>query len=194
MVFNLATVLPIIETPQIYVQKFHQNAQEVGLQSISLIVGTLLGEYVGGFCSDRWMRQKRATTPEFRLWLSHFGYALSIAGIAVFLVQLNNAGNSWNITPTVGAGVAFAGNQIVTTVLITYAVDCHSQEAIAIGVFVSLFRQIWGFIGPFWFPPMLANVGFVGSTGIATALIVGGSLLPTLLLQWKGRAWRKVDG
>ncbi|KAI1123339.1 major facilitator superfamily domain-containing protein [Nemania abortiva] len=194
MVFNVATVLPIIETPQLYVQKFHQNAQEVGLQSAALIVGTLLGEYIGGFCSDRWMRQKHATTPEFRLWLSHFGYALSVAGIAVFLVQLHNAGNSWNITPTVGAGVAFAGNQIVTTVLITYAVDCHSQEATSIGVFITLVRQIWGFIGPFWFPAMLANVGLVGSTGVATALVVGGSVLPTVLLQWKGKAWKNIDG
>ncbi|KAI0406749.1 major facilitator superfamily domain-containing protein [Xylaria palmicola] len=190
MVFNLAAVLPVIETPQLYVEKFHFNTQEVGLQSVAIIVGTLLGEYIGGFCSDLWMRQKRAKAPEFRLWLSYFGYALSIAGLAVFLVQLQYAGNSWNITPTVGAGVASAGNQIVTTVLITYSIDCHHEEAAAIGVFINLVRQIWGFIGPFWFPPLLANVGLIASAGVVTGLIVGTSILPTLVLQWKGSAWR----
>ncbi|KAI0533885.1 major facilitator superfamily domain-containing protein [Xylaria digitata] len=192
MVFNLAAVLPTIETPQLYVEQFHFNAEEVGLQNVAIIIGTLLGEHVGGFCSDRWMRQKRATAPEFRLWLSYFGYALSIAGLAVFLVQLERAGNTFNITPTVGTGIASAGNQIVTTILITYSVDCHHQEAASIGVFITLVRQLWGFIGPFWFPPLLANVGLIASTGVATALIVGGSILPTVLLQWKGKAWRKA--
>ncbi|KAI3342594.1 major facilitator superfamily domain-containing protein [Ustulina deusta] len=192
MIFTLASVFPTLEIPQLYVEKFHQNTQEVGLQSAAVIVGTLLGEQVGGHLSDRWMKQKRAKTQEFRLWLAYFGYALSIAGDAVFLVQTQKAGDSWNITPTVGVGVASAGNQIVTTVLITYAVDCHHQEATAIGVFVILVRQVWGFIGPFWFPPLIANVGLVASTGVITALIIGGSFLPTMLVQWKGRAWRQT--
>ncbi|KAI0140457.1 MFS general substrate transporter [Xylariaceae sp. FL1272] len=189
MVFALANVLPTIEIPQLYVEEFHLNTQEVGLQNVAIIIGTLLGEQIGGFCSDRWMRQKRATTAEFRLWLSYFGYALSIVGLAVFLAQIASAGKTWNITPTVGAGVASAGNQIVTTILITYAVDCHRHEAAAIGVFITFVRQIWGFIGPFWFPDLLKNVGLVGSIGVTTALMVGASVVPTALLQWKGKMW-----
>lgn len=50
----------------------------------------------------------------------------------------------------VGAAIASGGNQIVTTVLITYAIDCHPKDAAAIGAFVNFVRQIWGFIGPFW--------------------------------------------
>lgn len=192
MVFNLANVFPTLEIPQLYVEKFHQNTQEVGLQFAAVIIGTILGEQIGGHLSDKWMRQKRATSQEFRLWLSHFGYALSIAGIVIFLVQLDKAGETWNITPTVGVGFAAAGNQIVTTVLITYAVDCHPQEATSIGVFITLVRQVWGFIGPFWFPPLLTNVGLVKSLGVIIALIVGASVLPTLLLQWKGKIWRKI--
>ncbi|KAI1361243.1 major facilitator superfamily domain-containing protein [Xylaria arbuscula] len=192
MVFNLANVFPTIEIPQLYVEKFHQNTQEVGLQFGAVIIGTLLGEQVGGHLSDRWMRQKRAIAQEYRLWLSYFGYTLSIIGIVVFLVQLDKAGETWNITPTVGVGIAAAGNQIVTTVLITYAVDCHPQEATSIGVFVTLVRQVWGFIGPFWFPPLLNNVGLVKSLGVIIALIVGGSALPTVMLQWKGKSWRKM--
>jgi len=57
----------------------------------------------------------------------------------------------WNVTPIIGAGIAAAGNQIVTTVLITYAVDSYPEEAGSIGVFITLVRQLWGFLGPFWY-------------------------------------------
>lgn len=190
MVFCLAGVLPTIEIPQIYVEEFHFNTQQVGLQNISFIVGTLLGEQVGGFASDWWMTRRRGKpAPEFRLWLSYIGYLLAIGGIIIFLVRLQEAGEHWNVTPTVGAGIAAAGNQIVTTVLITYAVDCYREKAASIGVFITFVRQTWGFIGPFWFPPMIAQVGLNGSAGIVTALMVGASVVTTMLLQWKGASW-----
>ena len=70
---------------------------------------------------------------------------------SVFLVCIQQAPEGhWNVTPIVGAAIAGAGNQIVTTVLITYAVDCYYEEAASIGVFITFVRQIWGFIGPFW--------------------------------------------
>ncbi|KAI3332086.1 MFS general substrate transporter [Xylariaceae sp. AK1471] len=189
--FNLASVFPTIEIPQLYVELFELNTQEVGLQNLAVIIGTVLGEQIGGFCSDRWMKRRRGSpAPEFRLWLTYSGYALVIGGVTLFLVQLQNAGHSYNVTPTVGAGIAAAGNQIVTTVLVTYAVDCHREEAAAIGVFITFVRQIWGFIGPFWFPSMIESVGLGNSSGIVAALIVGVSVLGTVLLQLKGSSWR----
>lgn len=59
-------------------------------------------------------------------------------------------GGKWNISPVIGIAIAGVGNQIVTTVLITYAVDCHQEESASIGVFITFVRQVWGFIGPFW--------------------------------------------
>ncbi|KAI0521827.1 major facilitator superfamily domain-containing protein [Xylaria bambusicola] len=195
MVFALASVFPTILLPQLYFENFHFNTEEVGLQSISVIIGTIIGEQIGGLCSDRWMNSKKGKRhpPEYRLWLSFIGYALSIVGIAVFLVQLQHAGNMWNVTPTVGVGIAAVGNQLITTVMITYSVDCHHEEATSIGVFVSLVRQIWGFIGPFWFTPLIANVGLIPSTGVVIALIAVASIFPTILLLWKGRTWRTLD-
>ena len=67
------------------------------------------------------------------------------------MVQFENAPEGqWNISPVIGAAIAAAGNQVVTTVLITYAVDCYHDEAASIGVFITFVRQVWGFIGPFW--------------------------------------------
>ncbi|KAH6874058.1 major facilitator superfamily domain-containing protein [Thelonectria olida] len=195
MVFLWGSIMLAIEIPQIYPAKFGFNTQQVGLQNISLLVGTIVGEQIGGILSDKWMwqREKRGKAPklEFRIWLSHVGYLLTIAGIAVFLIQLEHA-KTWDITPLIGAGIAAVGNQIVTTVLITYSVDCYPDDAAAIGVFITFVRQIWGFIGPFWFPEMIAEVGLSKSTAVSTALILVVSILPTILLQWKGDSWRQA--
>lgn len=99
-----------------------------------------------------WERRRRGKSPEpeYRLWLSYIGHALTIIGVVVFLVQMSRASDHWNITPDIGAAIASAGNQIVTTVMMTYAVDCHASEAAGVGVFITFIRQTWGFIGPFW--------------------------------------------
>jgi hypothetical protein len=153
MVFLLAGVFVTIEIPQLFVEQFDFTAEQIGLQNISVIIGTLIGEGIGGFMSDQWMAQRKKrvykVAPEFRLWLSYPGYALAIVGVIVFLVQLMNAGEHWNVTPLIGAGIAASGMQIVTTVLVTYAVDCNSSESSSVGTFITFVRQIWGFIGPF---------------------------------------------
>ncbi|CAJ2504346.1 Uu.00g117400.m01.CDS01 [Anthostomella pinea] len=190
MIF-LWQVMISIEIPQVFAIQFHLNTQQVGLQYLALIIGSLIGEVIGGTLSDRWMLLKQRRTgsvprPEYRLWLSYFGFALGICGTVVFLVQLGNAGETWNITPLIGAAIQAAGNQIVTTVLITYAVDRNQSDSASVGVFITLVRQVWGFIGPFWFTDMILNTGYGASAGIATAMMVGVSVVPTVLLQWRG--------
>lgn len=155
MIFLWGSIVLTIEIPQAFPEKFGFNTQQVGLQFIGVIVGSVIGEQIGGLISDRWMalRQKKTGVPpaaEYRLWLSYIGHALTIAGVVVFAVQLGKAGNTWNITPIIGAAIAAGGNQIVTTINITYAVDCYRADAASVGVFITFVRQTWGFIGPFW--------------------------------------------
>lgn len=73
--------------------------------------------------------------------------------------------------------------------LITYAVDCYTKEAASVGVFIMFVCQIWSFLGPFWFTPMFENVGVPACVGVGTVLIAGVSVIPTILLQWKGAVW-----
>lgn len=157
MVFLFASVMCTVEIPQLLQLKFGLDAQSLGLQFLSLIIGSVLGEQLGGPLSDSWMRWKtrrqggQHAAAEHRLWLSYIGFLLAIAGVVVFLVQTQNSpAGSWNITPIVGVAIAAFGNQVVTTVLITYAVDTNHTEAASVGVFITFVRQIWGFIGPFW--------------------------------------------
>ncbi|KAK3295238.1 major facilitator superfamily domain-containing protein [Chaetomium fimeti] len=200
MVFLWGNIMMSVETGSLFPERFGFDPQQVGLQNISIIVGSLVGEQIGGFLSDWWMWRRHSKAaggsgssgsgssgsdsdtqegentpvpqPEFRLWLSHPGYLLAICGVVVYLVQVERAGTTWNVTPLVGTGIAAAGNQIVTTVATTYAVDCYREDAAGVGVFINFVRQTWGFIGPFWFPHMIERVGFGASAGIAAGMII----------------------
>jgi hypothetical protein len=210
MIFLWGNIMMCVATGHLFPEMFGLDPQQVGLQNVSLIIGSVIGEQFGGFMSDWWMwrRQKSVgaggsdsdsqgegkaavkVQPEFRLWVGYLGQLLTICGVVVYLVQLGRAGDSWNVTPIVGSGIAAAGNQIVTTVVTTYAVDCYREDAASIGVFINFVRQTWGFIGPFWIVDMIQKVGFDASAGITTALIVGVSLIPTAVVQWRGQRWR----
>jgi MFS family permease len=194
MIFLFGSVLITIEIPQLFPELFHFNTEQVGLQFLGLIIGSILGEQIGGFASDKWMawrgRRTHSTVPaEFRLWLSYPGFLLTICGIVVFMIQIGHL-ETYNVTPVVGAGIAAAGNQIVTTIMITYAVDCYREEAASVGVFITFVRQIWGFIGPFWFPQAIVRLGFAGATGLMVGLMVAASIAPAIFLQWRGGKMR----
>jgi hypothetical protein len=180
MVFLFGSVLSTVEVPQLLQEKFELNAEQLGLQFLGVIIGSVLGEQMGGVLSDFWMSRRsrrigRKAEPEFRLWLSYFGFALTIIGTIVFLVctQASPSGH-WSVSPIIGTGIGAVGNQLVTTVMITYAVDCFPQEAGNIGVFVTFVRQIWGFLGPFWYV-------FLSSTGLGIATVVANMRLGSLL-------------
>ncbi|KAJ7610226.1 major facilitator superfamily domain-containing protein [Roridomyces roridus] len=190
MVFMWSFVLPSILIPQVFPVTFRLDPQQTGLQFLSFIIGSLIGEQLGGRASDWWMRRRQrvlgpgqAPPPEYRLWLSYPGFALSIIGTVVFLVQIQHLGTKWNVTPLVGAAIAAAGNQLVTTVLITYAVDCYREDSAAVGVFIVFVRQTWGFIGPFWWTHLIDKVNYTGTAGVGVGFIVVFSVLPIIWLQ-----------
>jgi hypothetical protein len=156
LVFSFAGILMTVEIPQIFTPAFHFNSQQIGLQFIGMIIGSILGEQIGGRGSDFIMRPKKAASassvprrPEHRIWLSYPGFVCVVVGLVVFCVQTDKAAEKgrWDVTPIVGIAIAGFGNQIITTVLTTYCVDCHAEVAGSIGVFINLVRSTWGFIG-----------------------------------------------
>lgn len=160
IIFNFASVLLTVEIPQLFTPKFHFNPQQIGLQFIGMIIGSVLGEQLGGRGSDFWMRRSKARSSstsqaEHRIWVAYPGFLTVIIGLVVFCVQVENL-KSYNVTPIVGIAIAAFGNQIITTVLVTYAVDCHHEHAASIGVFINLIRSTWGFIGEFCTSPLLS--------------------------------------
>lgn len=199
IVFGFTSVLLTVEIPQIFTPKFGFNSQQIGLQFLGMIIGSIIGEQFGGLGSDWWMKRKAAkigrsatVAPEHRLWLAYPGFVTVIVGLIVFCLQVQNLSpNGYNVTPIIGIAIAAFGNQIITTVAVTYAVDCHHEHAASIGVFVNLVRSTWGFIGPFWFPDMLSSLGLGGSAGLMCGLVVVVSILPIMFIQWRGRSLRE---
>ncbi|CAI7617982.1 unnamed protein product [Penicillium crustosum] len=197
MVFGFCSVMSTVEIPGLLGLKFGFNSQEIGLQFLGVIIGTLTGELMGGNLSDLVMRcgakarGGRLPPLEFRLWGSYLGYLCAIIGVTVFCVQLDRAPPMhWNVTFIIGIGIAAFGNQVITTVLITY---CHPDQSASIGVFVSLVRQLWGFLGPFWYPDMFATLGLRGSAGLMVSLIIAVAIIPVALLHWKGGSHREQN-
>lgn len=175
--FAYTNVVMSVEMPQVMGQKFHLDAQQTGLQFISIIIGTGLGEILSGPLSDYWMKwrinkRKGLKIIEDRMWVSYNGFILVIFGVIVWGVRMQQAQEGvWNVTPLIGAAFAAAGLQIVTTPLITYMVDVDPSKSVATGLFINLTRQIWGFTGPFYFPIMFEELGFGAACGVLAGLV-----------------------
>lgn len=197
--FGFCSVFLTVEIPQIFIPKFEFNPQQLGLQFLGIIIGSIIGEQLGGPLSDWWMKRKQRQLgpgarphPEHRLVMSYFGFALAMAGLIIFGVRTEQAAHlKWNVTPIIGIAIAACGNQIITTILITYAVDSHPEQSSSIGVFVNLIRNPWGFIGPFWYPDMINSIGMSGSGGLMAGIIFACAVVPTAILQLRGGPWRE---
>jgi hypothetical protein len=151
MVFQFGSVLVTVEIPQLFVPKFGLSPQQLGLQFIPLIIGSLLGEIFARMLSKCWgSRDGRQPRSEHVLTLSYVGYVLTSVGIVVFLVAADRL-VVYNIGPLVGAGIAAAGNQVVTSVLLNFAIAAHPGDAACVGIFVTFVRQLLATFAPYWY-------------------------------------------
>ncbi|GAB1217491.1 hypothetical protein ATERTT37_006730 [Aspergillus terreus] len=187
IVFCYGNIALIVEMPIVFGERFHFDAQQIGLQFIAIIIGCVLGEQLSGPMSDWFLRhidrKKGSHRPADRLWLSYIGFGTVIAGLLVWGFQLDKA-TSWNVTPCVGAAIASFGNQIITTILISFAVDSYKEHSTDVGVCINVYRHIWGFIGPFYFPHMFETLELSGAAGVMCAIIAVCALVPIIGIQF----------
>lgn len=175
--FCYANIALVVEMPQTFGALFHLNAQQLSLHYIALIVGSIIGEVLAGPLSDWWMKvcyKKRGGQRIVvdRLWLSYNGFIAVIVGLIVWGVYLDKVEeNHWNISALIGAAVAAAGNNIVATVLTTFAID-SSKYAPDVGLYLNLVRLIFGFTGPFYFALMFERLKYAGAAGLMVGLVV----------------------
>lgn len=148
--FCYGNIAIVVEMPTAFGQKFDFDAQQIGLQYIAIIIGCVLGEQLSGPMSDWWLkylnRRRGHTCPADRLWIGYIGYGTVIAGLLTWGFQLERANKTWNVTPCVGAAIASFGNQMLTTILTSFAVDSYKELSTTVGVFVNICRQIFGFV------------------------------------------------
>lgn len=100
--FSYGNIAIVVEMPTAFGEKFDFDAQQIGLQYIAVVIGCVLGEQSSGPMSDWWLkflnRRRGHICPADRLWLSYIGYGTIIAGLLTWGFQLQNAGNTWNVT------------------------------------------------------------------------------------------------
>lgn len=147
--FCYANISLIVEMPIATGEKFHFDAQQIGLQFIAILIGCVLGEQISGPMSDwflKRMHQARGhSCPADRLWLSYIAFITVFAGLLTWGFQLQHA-TTWNVTPCIGAAIASFGNQMQTTIITTFAVESKKERSSEVGVFVNACRQIYGFV------------------------------------------------
>lgn len=188
--FSYANVACGVELTALFHEKFGFNPQQIGLQFLSLILGCILGEQVGGWISDALMKYSQIRSSkrviETRLWLSYPGFIIAIMGLVIYGVLLESiTDGKWRFGPLVGLCLASFGLQLVTTIMITYAIDSHPAKATNVALFITLVRQILGFAGPFYFPVMLENpnLRIQNTYGVLAGLIALFGIIPIALLH-----------
>ncbi|KAK6199902.1 major facilitator superfamily multidrug-resistance protein [Scheffersomyces amazonensis] len=190
--FCYANTVLIVELPQAMGILFNLDAQQLSYQYVSLIVGSFIGEMLAGPLSDWWMKfcikRRRGTRVIVdRLWLSYNGFICVIVGIIIWGVYLYKAvPGHWQINSLIGAAIASAGNNIVATVLTTFCIDSAPGYAADVGLFLNIWRQIFGFAGPFYFQDMFTNLNFAGSSGLMSGLVLIFGVGITAYLHYMG--------
>lgn len=96
VMFSFSSVLLTIEIPQLFTPRYGFNAQQIGLQSTGMMVGSVLREQLGGLGSDFFMSRSTRKSgsgksePERRIWLCYPGFLTVVIVIVVFFVQVQN--------------------------------------------------------------------------------------------------------
>ena len=49
MVFLFCSVLLTVEIPQLFAEKSHFDSEQIGLQFLGLVIGSVIGEQIGGY-------------------------------------------------------------------------------------------------------------------------------------------------
>ncbi|KAK6197437.1 major facilitator superfamily domain-containing protein [Scheffersomyces amazonensis] len=190
--FCYANIVLVVELPQAMGILFELDAQQLSYQYIALIIGSVIGELLAGHLSDWWMKRciaKRGGQRVIvdRLWISYNGFVCIVVGLIVWGVYLYKAEpGHWKISPLIGGAVAAAGNNIIATVLVAFAIDSAADKAPDVGLYLNFVRSIYGFLGPFYFPKMFDNLNFAGSAGLMSALVVVFGAGPMILVHIRG--------
>ncbi|KAF8591658.1 MFS multidrug transporter [Ramaria rubella] len=196
VVFTYTNILVTTFVPQIFGKKFNLSPGQIGLQMLAQLTGAILGELLAGPGSDAFVNRRAKRTglrvPEYRLLLAYPGFMLSIVGLIVWGVQLQNATPEvWNITPDVGSAIAIFGQQVVATVCTTYAVESYLPEAASVSAFMSFLRQFFGFLAPFYVGHAITNLGTAKVAGLFSS-IMGIAMLMVIACNIWGPQWRKA--
>lgn len=197
VVFAYTSVLLTVETPQLFGEKFHFGPQQIGYQFIALIIGAVIGEQFGGRFSDFVINRRSKSAgyrvPEMRLIAAWPAYLLSCAGLIIYGVILEQTpALHWNVKPLIGSAIASFASQIITTVLVTFAIESHLKRASEVSIILTCIRQTYAFVSPFYFPAAFATFNIGGAFSLFGGLCAI-AIIPVIWLQFRPAAGRRAQ-
>ncbi|KAJ7134234.1 MFS general substrate transporter [Mycena epipterygia] len=195
--FAFSSILPAVTSATLFkkVDKFTPSQTGLAL-GFGTLIGSTLGELLGGIVIDRSMRLSRKgkageVVPEVRLQGIWAGAILQPIGLLIW-------GFCWQykthwIGPTMGFTVMCFAIQIISTVLYSYCADCYKPQMPEIAQVFNFGRQTFGMTLGFWAIPMGTKIGYQ-FMGITLALIGLVTFLPVVYLMYQGKNVRERMG
>ncbi|KAJ7224103.1 MFS general substrate transporter [Mycena pura] len=196
--FTLGSILPAVTSATLFHLLYKFTASQTGLAlGFGTLVGTTLGELLGGIVVDRSMylsRKRRKTNdvlPEVRLRGIWAGAILQPIGLLIwgFCIQYKTP----FIGPTMGFGVMCFAIQIISTVCYSYNADCYRPQTPEMAQVMNFARQMFGMTTGFWAIPMGNKIGFQWMA-VTMSLVGLVAFLPIVFFMFHGKTVRDRMG
>ncbi|KAJ7255451.1 MFS general substrate transporter [Mycena haematopus] len=196
--FTLSSILPAVTSATLFRLLYKFNASETGLAlGIGTLVGSTLGELLGGIVVDRTMYLSRRgkkdgeIVPEVRLQGIWAGAILQPIALLIwgFCIQYKTS----YIGPTMGFGIMCFAVQIISTVVYSYNADCYRPQTPEIAQVLNFGRQTVGMTTGFWAIPLGDKIGFQWMA-VTMSLVGIVTLLPVIYFMFHGKTIRDKMG
>ncbi|KAJ7081621.1 MFS general substrate transporter [Mycena belliarum] len=195
--FATSSILPAVTSATLFRRVDHFTTSQTGLAlGFGTLIGSTLGELLGGIVIDRSMRLSRKgkageVVPEVRLQGIWVGMIIQPIGLLIW-------GFCWQyethwIGPTMGFTVMCFAIQIISTVLYSYCADCYKPQMPEIAQVFNFGRQTVGMTVGFWAIPLGTKIGY-HYMSITLSLIGLATFLPILFLMYRGKDIRERMG
>lgn len=189
--WTFINVMPAISIATMYTEFYHLKSGPIGAcLGISLIIGSVIGEFFAGRASD-WVMYRMARRnddirkPEYRLYLSTLSAIFMPAGLIIFGACVGKTGY---MPPLVGLAVGVFGLQITSTTLYAYISDCYKPQTPESGVLFNLSRGL-SFVVGYFALPFAAAVGYFWAWFTFAAVLFSFFGPIAALMVW-GEKWR----
>ncbi|KAJ9651304.1 Major Facilitator Super, partial [Neophaeococcomyces mojaviensis] len=181
-----------VEEDNWYEDPWNYSDAAVGNMNIPCLIGSVIGCFYGGYCSDKFMlymtkRNKGVMESEYRLWLMFLCAAIFPTGMWLFGIG-SSKGWSWP-APYVGLGFIGFGYGCAGDLSITYLADSYPdmvlEGMVGVAVVNNTLAMIFTFVASYWIDSSLQN-SFI-EVGVISFVVL---MLTAPMLIWGKRARR----
>ncbi|CAK7219655.1 hypothetical protein SBRCBS47491_003920 [Sporothrix bragantina] len=178
------------------VSPYNFSNMQVGLSNLALVCGGSLGMLTAGPLSDYvamylTRRNRGIREPEMRLWSMVPFIGLSVVAFVVVALGFERRW-PWEAVLVVGFGGTGLMMVSLSTICITYAVDCYKPVAGQIMVIATVVKNTFGFGMGYYVTDWISSDGYIPLFMLELGLIVGPAVLGLVFFSLFGKRLRKL--